>query len=133
MKIVLSFVVGLLAMLIIDGVWLLLIAKNFYRSNLGHLLSDQPNLLAAAIFYVVFIIGITVFVVLPGIDAGEMLSVAIRGALFGLVTYATYDLTNQATLRDWPVIVTVVDLAWGSFLTATVSTLTVLTIKRFTV
>jgi len=132
MKIVLSLAVAFFIMLVIDGVWLVLIAKDFYRSNLGHLLAAEPNWLAAGVFYVVFIIGLTIFVVLPGIGTEELWSVAMRGALFGLVTYATYDLTNQATLRDWPVLVTIVDLCWGSFLTGTVSTLTVLVVKRFT-
>jgi uncharacterized membrane protein len=105
----------------IDLVWLGVVAKNFYRQHLGHLLSPQVNWTAAILFYLVFIAGIVFFAVRPALEVNSPLRALTYGALFGFLTYATYDLTNQATLRDWPVIVTVVDLAWGAVLSASVA------------
>jgi len=104
----------------IDAVWLGLVAPKFYRSQIGHLMADKANLPAALIFYLLFIGVLVYFVVAPGLTM-PMREVILRGALFGLVTYATYDLTNLATLRDWSMVVTVVDLMWGTFLTAVTS------------
>jgi uncharacterized membrane protein len=105
----------------IDLVWLGVVAKNFYRQHLGHLLSPQVDWTAAILFYLVFIGGIVFFAVRPALEVNSPLRALTYGALFGFLTYATYDLTNQATLRDWPVIVTVVDLAWGAVLSASVA------------
>ena len=105
----------------IDLVWLGVVAKNFYRQHLGHLLSPQVDWTAAILFYLVFIGGIVFFAVKPALEINSSLRALTYGALFGFLTYATYDLTNQATLRDWPVIVTVVDLAWGAVLSASVA------------
>jgi len=104
----------------IDMLWLGLVARTFYRKYLGFLMAPNPNWLAAIIFYLLFIVGILVFVVLPGLESGSLQSTLLRAALFGLITYATYDLTNLATVKDWPVIVTVVDLAWGTVLSTAV-------------
>jgi uncharacterized membrane protein len=84
-------------------------------------MAETPNWAAAGAFYVIYAIGVTVFATQPGIDDASVLTAAWRGALFGLVAYATYDLTNMATLRGWPTIVTVVDMAWGTFLSAAVA------------
>lgn len=108
----------------IDAFWLGLVAPKFYRSQIGHLMAEKANLPAALIFYLLFIGVLVYFVVAPGLTM-PMREVILRGALFGLVTYATYDLTNLATLRDWPVFVTVVDLIWGTVLTAATSALAV--------
>ncbi len=105
----------------VDMVWLGWLARGFYRKHLGHWLAAEPNWTAAILFYLLFILGILVFVVLPGLEAGSLGRTLARGALFGLVTYATYDLTNLATARDWPLVVTVVDLAWGTVLSALVA------------
>jgi len=105
----------------IDLVWLGVVAKNFYRRHLGHLLSPQVDWTSAILFYLVFIAGIVFFAVRPALEVNSPLRALTYGALFGFFTYATYDLTNQATLRDWPVIVTVVDLAWGAVLSASVA------------
>jgi uncharacterized membrane protein len=110
----------------IDFVWLAYIAPGFYKKHIGFILADEPNLAVAALFYVIFIAGVTIFVVQPSWESKKStLHTALLGALFGFVTYATYDLTNQATVKGWPAIVTVVDLLWGSVLTATVSAITV--------
>jgi uncharacterized membrane protein len=98
----------------VDMLWLGLLARGFYKKHLGYLLAPLPNWPAAIAFYLIFIAGILFFVVLPGLkqEAAGM-NLLLRAAFFGLVTYATYDLTNQATIKDWPVLVTVVDMIWG--------------------
>lgn len=125
-----AFITSLVTMTVIDAVWLGLVAPAFYKKHIGFIMSDTPNWYAAAIFYVIFIIGLTVFVVYPGWqNAGSLIKIGLLGALFGLVTYATYDLTNQATLKNWPVIITIVDLAWGALLCAAVSVIAVSFLK----
>lgn len=115
------YLATLIAFFAIDMLWLGLIARTFYRKYIGFLMAPNPNWLAAIVFYLLFIVGILVFVVLPGLESGSLQSMLLRAALFGLITYATYDLTNLATVKDWPVIVTVVDLAWGTVLSTAVS------------
>ena len=105
----------------IDMVWLGLVARTFYRKHLGFLMTSNTNWLAAVVFYLLFVVGLLVFVVLPGQASGSLLDTLLRAALFGLITYATYDLTNLATVKDWPPIVTVVDLIWGTVLSVLVS------------
>lgn len=105
----------------IDLVWLGVVARDFYRQHLGHLLGAQVNWGAAILFYLVFIAGVVFFAVRPALEAGSATRALAYGAFFGFLTYATYDLTNQATMRDWPVVVTIVDLAWGSVLSASVA------------
>jgi len=112
---------SLLAFLALDAVWLGLIARTFYVRQLGHLLSAHPNWWAAIAFYPLFVYGLVVFAIEPSLQSGSWLKAAQLGCLFGLITYATYDLTNQATLKDWPLIVTIVDLAWGAVLATLVS------------
>ncbi len=111
----------LAAFLAVDAIWLGLVARNFYREHIGYLLAPDVNWLAAGIFYLLFVLGIKVFVVEPGLRSGSLRRTLVRAAFFGLVTYATYDLTNQATVRNWPVLVTVVDLVWGAFISTVVS------------
>ncbi len=100
----------------IDLLWLGVVAKNFYQNNLAHLLSQTVNWPAAFLFYFMYIAGIILFAVKPGLDAHSLAKAAFWGALFGFFTYATYDLTNLATLRDWPLKVVVIDIAWGTLL-----------------
>ena len=120
----------LLAFFAIDMVWLGLVARSFYYDQLGFLLKPNTNWVAAMIFYLLFILGILVFVVLPGLKENSLKATILRAALFGLVTYATYDLTNLATVKDWPLAVTLVDLAWGTILTVAVSWIGFLAGKR---
>jgi len=110
--------VTLASFLAIDFVWLGLISRDFYRRRLGHLLADQVNWSAAVLFYLLFGAGLAFFAVWPALQAGRAARAVASGAIFGLVAYATYDLTNQATLRDWPAVVTAVDLEWGTFVSA---------------
>lgn len=110
--------------LVIDLVWLGLIARNLYQKYIGHLMADSVNWIAALVFYFLFIGFLVYFVLLPNINTGTLLQVMLTGALFGFITYATYDLTNLATLKDWPWQITIIDLLWGTFLGSSISTLT---------
>jgi uncharacterized membrane protein len=114
----------------IDMLWLGIVAKQFYRNQIGALLKPDVNWIAAMIFYFVFIAGITVFVTLPAITKHSLRDALVYGALFGFVCYATYDLTNLAVAKDWPLLVTIVDLIWGSVLTATVASCTYLIAQK---
>ena len=105
----------------VDMVWLGIAAKNFYAKHNGFLMKANVNWAAAIIFYLLFIAGLVVFVVVPALEKGSWVRALLFGALFGLITYATYDLTNLATLKDWPLALTVVDLIWGTVLAGSVS------------
>ncbi len=120
------YLIALPVFFAIDMVWLGLVAKNFYQRQIGFLLAPQVNWPAAIIFYLLFIAGLVVFVISPAMSSGTWMRVLWMGALFGLITYATYDLTNLATVKDWPLLVTMVDLAWGAVLAGSVSTVTYL-------
>ena len=111
-----------IAFLAIDMVWLTVVAREFYRKQLDFL-HIQFNLWAAFAFYLLFVAGLLVFVIVPAVEAGSLRKALLLGAFFGLVTYATYDLTNQATVKDWPWILTIVDMTWGAVLATTVSCL----------
>ena len=113
----------------IDAVWLTIMAKRFYRKYLGKFLSDKPNFVAAAAFYAIYILGILVFVLNPALEKDSLSFAVGHGALLGLTMYATYDLTNQSTIKGWPTILSVVDMAWGTFVTALVSSLAFLILK----
>jgi uncharacterized membrane protein len=117
------YLIAFIVFLAIDSVWLGLIATKFYKNNIGHLMADKPNFIAAGIFYLIFIVGV-VFFTYNGIVEQDFGKALLAGAVFGFMTYATYDLTNLATLKDWPIIVTVVDLAWGTFLASAMTTAT---------
>lgn len=106
----------------LDAVWLMLIATDFYREQLGSLLRAEPDLTAAALFYVLYLVGLQIFAVLPASERGSLRRAAVLGALFGLFTYMTYDLTNMATLRGWPWRVVAVDIAWGMAVSAAAAT-----------
>lgn len=114
----------------IDMVWLGFVASNFYKSQLGSLMGDI-NWTAAIIFYLVFLVGLTYFAIYPAAIKNSLLTAAMLGALFGFFTYATYDLTNLATLKNWPLSVTIVDMVWGTVLGATVSVVTLYAFKWF--
>lgn len=115
------YLATLAAFFVIDMLWLGLIARSLYRKYLGFLLSPQPNWVAAILFYLLFVAGLLVFAVVPGLQAGSLQRTLLLGAFFGLLTYATYDLTNLATLKDWPVAITVIDMIWGTLLATLVS------------
>jgi len=115
------YFITLIAFFAIDLVWLGLVARTFYRNYLGFLLTPNTNWSAVVLFYLLFILGILVFVVVPGLRDNSLKATILRAVLFGLVTYATYDLTNLATMKNWPVLITVIDMAWGTILSVVVS------------
>ena len=117
------YLIALPVFFAIDMVWLGLVAKNFYRDQIGPLMKPDVNWAAAIIFYLIFIAGLVVFVITPAMEKGSWSHALLFGALFGLVCYATYNLTNLAVAKDWPLLVTVVDLVWGAVLASSVSTI----------
>jgi uncharacterized membrane protein len=102
----------------LDFLWLGFVAKGYYQSQVGGLLLERPNLPVAALFYAVYVAGMLVFAVLPALSAGAWEKALLYGALFGFFAYATYDLTNLATLKGWSPGIAFLDLAWGSVVTA---------------
>ena len=120
------FLIALPVFFVIDMVWLVLVAKKFYQEQIGFLMKPDINWFAAIIFYLLFIAGLVIFVISPAVEKHSWVHALIFGALFGLITYATYDLTNLATLKDWPLLVTVVDLIWGTVLASSISIITYL-------
>ena len=116
---IVAYIAATICFLGIDFVWLSTIAKPFYRERIGALLLDDFNLTAAVLFYLIYVAGILVLAIAPALAAGSWRTALINGAVLGLVAYGTYDMTNLATLRGWSPIVSAVDMAWGTVLTAT--------------
>ena len=113
-----AYVGTLLVMVALDMVWLGVIAKPFYQQGIGHLMAGRPNIAVAVLFYLVYAAGLVIFVLAAGTETPGWSRTLLMGALFGFFAYATYDLTNLATLRDWPVGLAALDMAWGSFVSA---------------
>lgn len=107
---------------LLDFVWLGFVAKKLYYAEMGKLLLDKPNMAAALAFYAIYVVGVIVFVLNPALEKGSWQYAAGMGALFGLVAYATYDLTNLATMKDFPLKIVIIDLVWGAALTSVVAT-----------
>lgn len=120
MEIAKTYFLSLIVFLGIDAIWLTTMSKNFYGKYLGHLMAEKPNLMAAFIFYLINIFGMVFLVINPSLKENSWSRLLWSSALYGLCAYATYDLTNQATLKNWPVLVTVVDMIWGVILTTSV-------------
>lgn len=125
------YLVALAVFLFLDMIWLGLVAKSFYADQLGYLMKADINWAAAIIFYLLFIAGLVVFVIQPAIEKSSLKFALTMGLFFGLVTYATYDLTNLATVKSWPLSVTLIDMAWGSILAASVSFITFRITRKF--
>ncbi len=117
-------------LLVLDALWIGVVAKAFYAEQIGFLMAPQPNWLAAALFYALFVFGLLAFVIVPGVHRQSPRLAGFTGGLFGLVTYATYDLTNLATLAKWPPLLCAVDMLWGTVLCAAVSAFVVRLHKR---
>jgi uncharacterized membrane protein len=120
-KLVVSYLLTFIVFLIVDMLWLGVFAKNLYQNYLSDFLSDDVNWVAAFIFYSIYIVGISIFAIYPAVNNNSVSKALIMGALFGFFTYATYDLTNLATLNNWPILIVFVDIIWGTFLSAIVS------------
>ncbi len=117
------FLISAVIFLILDSFWLIIANKKFYQPYIGHLMG-QTKFLPAVIFYLIYMIALVFFVLVPGLEKESLSYVLLVGAFFGAVCYATYDLTNLATLRDWPLKITIIDIIWGSFVTSLSATLT---------
>lgn len=114
------YLTALVVFFIVDILWIGLFANAFYRERLGFLLSDSPNFFAALIFYLLFVTGLVVLVVLPGMKTKNFFNTLIKAAVYGLSTYGTYDLTNYALVQGWPLSVTIVDMVWGMMVSVVV-------------
>ncbi len=131
MNFLLYYAISFVVFLAIDALWLGLVAPKFYKAQIGHLMAEKPNLIAALVFYLIFIAGLVYFVLLPAVTNDSWVTAFANGALFGFVTYATYDLTNYATLKNWPVTMVIVDLTWGLVLSTSVSLVSYFIIQLF--
>jgi uncharacterized membrane protein len=118
------FLISLPVFFALDMLWLGLIAKNFYAKNIGFMMKSQVNWTAAIIFYLIFLSGLTVFVIGPAVEKNNWKDALVFGSFFGLITYATFDLTNLALIKNWPLNVTIIDLIWGVVLSSSVSIIT---------
>lgn len=125
-----AYLIALAVFLAIDMVWLLVLSKKLYSEKLGYLMTKNPNLVAAFIFYMIFIAGLLFFVIQPALAQNSWQYALMAGLFFGLVTYATYDLTNLATIKDWPLVITVIDLIWGSFVSGSTAVISYLLINK---
>lgn len=123
------YLIALVVFLSIDMVWLVVIARGTYKKYLGYLMATDVNFGAAFLFYLIFIAGSLFFVINPALAKESWQFALLAGMFFGLITYSTYDLTNQATIRDWPVIITVIDLIWGTVLSGATALFSYLIIK----
>ncbi len=131
MAYVIAYLVCIVVMGGLDFLWLSNTSQALYHRDLGPLLAENPNMTVAVIFYLIFIVGILIFAVRPALASGDWRTAALYGALFGFFTYATYDLTNFATMKVWTLRVTVLDIAWGTFLTGTVASAASIVALRF--
>jgi uncharacterized membrane protein len=113
-----AYIASAVTFLALDALWLGVVAQKMYQREFGPLLLEKPNMAAAAVFYALYLVGIVFFAVKPALEAGSWSRALIHGALFGLIAYATYDLTNLATLKGFPFKVVIPDLAWGAFVTS---------------
>lgn len=119
--IIFGYILTFAVFIIVDLLWLGVIAKNIYSKYLGEFLSDSINWTSAIIFYLIFVAGISIFVIYPAVEKESIMRALVFGAIFGVVTYATYDLTNLATLKGWPIQIVVIDIIWGAILSTIVS------------
>jgi len=123
LKYFVAYAVTAVVFLGLDALWLSRIALDLYRRELGSLLLDKPNLAIAGAFYLLFVVGIVVLAIAPALNGGTWVTALVMGAVLGLVAYGTYDITNLSTLKNWSVTVTLIDLAWGTALTAVSATI----------
>ncbi|RYX92720.1 MAG: DUF2177 family protein [Comamonadaceae bacterium] len=116
-KYLVAYISTLAAFLVLDGLWLGVLMGSTYKAQLGSLMLDSPKILPAALFYLFYVVGIIVFAILSGIEAQQWQRAALLGVLLGLMAYGAYDMTNLATLKGWPVTITLIDIAWGAVVT----------------
>lgn len=116
-----TYLIALITFFAIDLVWLGLVARNFYAKYLGYLMKTDVNWIAGLSFYFLFVAGLVFFVISPALEKHALMTAILTGAFFGLIAYATYDLTNLATIKDWPILITIIDMVWGMILAGMVS------------
>lgn len=116
-KVVIIYIAALVGFLVIDFIWLGVMNSRLYKPMIGHLMAETVNVLPVIIFYMAYVVGVVFLVVLPGLEAGSIWKTIGLAALLGFVAYGTYDFTNFATLKDWPVNVVLIDVVWGAFVT----------------
>jgi len=125
------YLIALPVFFAIDFIWLALVARKFYVAQLGILMKTNINWTAAIIFYLLFIVGLIIFAIAPAVEKKSLTHALFMGGLFGFFAYATYDLTNLATLKNWPLSITIVDMIWGTILAALVSSITFIIFTKF--
>lgn len=128
MEYILMYLIAFAIFFIIDLLWLGVFAKKLYNKHLGYILADKVNWPAAIIFYLLFMFGVVYFAIVPAVSEETITLALFNGAIFGFLAYATYDLTNLATLKDWPIKITIIDLIWGTSIGTVTATLTYLII-----
>lgn len=131
MPYVIAYISTAVVFFALDYLWLTRIAIGFYREQIGSLMLASPNFAAAGVFYLFYVVGVVYFAVMPAVSAGSLATALINGALLGLLAYGTYDMTNLATLKGWSLQMSLVDMAWGAFLTATAAAAGYLAVSRF--
>lgn len=131
MPYVIAYISTAVVFFALDYLWLTRIAIGFYREQIGSLMLASPNFAAAGVFYLFYVVGVVYFAVMPAVSAGSLVTALINGALLGLLAYGTYDMTNLATLKGWSLQMSMVDMAWGAFLTATAAAAGYLAVSRF--
>lgn len=125
-----SWMVSLLLILLLDLVWFSITVERFYKPNMTHILTGEFSYLTAAIFYILYSFGLAYLIIVPALNSEiDIIKVACNGLILGLISYGAYDLTNQATIKDWPIIVTVVDMTWGASLTCIASSIAYKTVS----
>lgn len=129
-KLIATYFIALISFFALDMVWLGVISKNYYKEKLGFILSENPNWAAAIVFYLLFIAGIIYFAINPGLKANDWQVALLNGAVLGALCYATYDLTNMATIAKWPIEIVIIDIIWGMVLTGSVSVITYFAVAK---
>jgi len=130
LKLIATYLIALISFFALDMVWLGVISKNYYKQKLGFILSENPNWAAAIVFYLLFIAGIIFFAINPAIKANDWQVALLNGAVLGALCYATYDLTNMATIAKWPIEIVIIDIIWGMVLTGSVSVITYFAVEK---
>lgn len=131
MRYLLAYLGAGVTMGILDALWLTVMGGRLYRPAIGAIMADRPDMRAAVVFYLLYVFGIVFLAIMPALKEGSLVRALASAAVFGLVAYATYDLTNQATLKVWPVHITLVDMAWGAFVTTAAALGGYLLARRF--
>lgn len=131
MSFIKSYLITFIVFIVLELFWLIVLAKDLYAKELGYIMKSEPNLIPAAVFGLLFVGGLAFFVVNPALSQNSWLYALFAGVFYGLITYATYTLTNFANLEDWPLKVTIIDLLWGMILGGAASTISFFILNRF--